>query len=463
MPRCCDCGQVRGKKDFSKSQWKKPQDKKRCVDCAFDVEQQASEGKERPSCWICLCDDQTRVNPIVRECGCRGTAGNVHIECLIGLAKSKSSQLSLEMEKNKDLIIGSQGDAPNPWEECTTCRQPFLKTSKSAVALAEAALLTYPSSESNYRWHLAALQANASVKDHAGDQIGARNFMDAQITLMKEHPRFALLGPEPFALSNALCNKAVTHMTEEECDDMVPLLDEASEYARKLGESKEASLLFAQISNLRAHHSGFKRKNDDAIEYIGESIDIYRQHLPGSAELSNQLWKSGNLKYCVGDTKMGLREQTESLIILERLRGGNDRLVILRKNELQSKKKQLAPLATGNLLQAVGGYISPETAKLGAKVEIIEFNSNMEGMSAYAVKKSDGRVSWVPVHEVRLDPGSHVVMLNGIPPLYGIKCGSIIRYDRNARAYCVDAGQFEIQCASSQCIVAKPSKACCLE
>ena len=194
MPRCCDCGQVRGKKDFSKSQWKKPQDKKRCVDCAFDVEQQASEGKERPSCWICLCDDQTRVNPIVRECGCRGTAGNVHIECLIGLAKSKSSQLSLEMEKNKDLIIGSQGDAPNPWEECTTCRQPFLKTSKSAVALAEAALLTYPSSESNYRWHLAALQANASVKDHAGDQIGARNFMDAQITLMKEHPRFALLG-----------------------------------------------------------------------------------------------------------------------------------------------------------------------------------------------------------------------------------------------------------------------------
>ena len=106
-------------------------------------------------------------------------------------------------------------------------------------------------------------------------------------------------------------------MTEEECDDMVPLLDEASEYARKLGESKEASLLFAQISNLRAHHSGFKRKNEDAIEYIGESIDIYRQHLPGSAELSNQLWKSGNLKYCVGNTKMGLREQTESLIILE--------------------------------------------------------------------------------------------------------------------------------------------------
>ena len=159
---------------------------------------------------------------------------------------------------------------------------------------------------------------------------------------------------------------------------------------------------------------------------------------------------------------MGLREQTESLIILERLRGRNDSLVVSRKTELQSKKKKLAPLATGNLLEAVGGYISPETAKLGAKVAIIEFNPNMEGMSAYAVKRSDGRVSWVPVHEVRLDPGSHV-MLNGIPPRYGIKCGSIIRYDRTARAYFVDAGQFEIQCASSQCIVAKPAKACCLE
>ena len=254
-------------------------------------------------------------------------------------------------------------------------------------------------------------------------------------------------------------------MTEDECDGMLPLLDEASEYARMLGGlggANEEKLMNARISILRGHHASLKRDAPAAIEYIGEAIDIYRSELPGSAELSNQLWKSGHLKYGNGDTKAGLREQTESLIILQRLRGREDSAVISRKAELENNRRQLVPLATGHLLEGVGGYISPETAKLGDKVDVIKFYPSLEGQMAYAVKKANGQVSMVPVHEVRLDSGSHVDLTRGIPSRYGVKCGKIIRYDRQLRAYFVDAGKFELQCGSAQCIAAKPSTTCCL-
>lgn len=468
MPTCCDCGKNGAKREFSKAQLKKAPDKRRCLDCAFNIETVAGGDVERPSCWICLCDDQTRANPIVRDCGCRGTAGNVHIECLVGMAKSKSSQLGLEMKTNKDLFIGTSagaGGVPNPWEECTTCKQPFLKNSRSCIALAKAALATFPCAESNFEFHLIALQANAAVKEEEGDLIGARKFMDDQINVLRG-PLVELTGPNPYMLCNTICNKAVTYMTEEECDGMLPLLDEASEYARMLGGIGGANhgekLMNARISILRGHYASLKRDASAAIEYIGEAIDIYRSELPGSAELSHQLWKSGHLKYGNGDTKEGLREQTESLIILERLRGGEDSAVISRKAELEDNRRHLVPLATGHLLVGVGGYISPETAKLGDKIDVIKFFPSLEGQMAYAVKKANGQVSMVPVHEVRLDSGSHVDLTRGIPSRYGIKCGKIIRYDRQLRAYFVDAGQFELQCGSAQCVAAKPSNRCCL-
>ena len=462
MPTCCDCGKNCAKKEFSKAQLKKAPDKRRCLDCAFNVEKASGGDVERPSCWICLCDDQTRANPIVRDCGCRGTAGNVHIECLVDLAKSKSSQLTLEIEKNRNLMIGmAAGGVPNPWEECTTCKQAFLKSSKSCIALAEAALATFPCAESNLEFHLIALQANAAIKIEEGDNLGARKFMDDQINVLRG-PLAELTGPKPFMLCNTLCNKAVTYMSEDECDGMLSLLDEASEYARMLGDfGNEEKLMNARISILRGHYAGFKRDAPAAIEYIGEAIDTYRSELPGSEELSKQLWKSGHLKYGNGDTKAGLREQTESLVILERLRGKEDSAVIAHKAELEENRRQLVPLATGHLLEGVGGYISPATAKLGDKVDIIKFYPSLEGRMAYAVKKSNGQVSVVPVHEVRLESGSHVD-LSSLPSRYGIKCGKIIRYDRQLRAYFVDAGQFELQCGSAQCIAAKPSNMCCL-
>ena len=68
-------------------------------------------------CYLCLdggLDDADQ--PLRRDCACRGTdAGFVHLECLTGLAASKSVQA-----RNKDMK-----SFINPWEFCPSCRQKY--------------------------------------------------------------------------------------------------------------------------------------------------------------------------------------------------------------------------------------------------------------------------------------------------------------------------------------------------
>ena len=68
-------------------------------------------------CYLCLdggLDDADQ--PLRRDCACRGTdAGFVHLECLTGLAASKSVQA-----RNKDM-----NSFINPWEFCPSCHQKY--------------------------------------------------------------------------------------------------------------------------------------------------------------------------------------------------------------------------------------------------------------------------------------------------------------------------------------------------
>ena len=68
-------------------------------------------------CYLCLdggLDDADQ--PLRRDCACRGTdAGFVHLECLTGLAASKSVQA-----RNKDM-----NSFNNPWEFCPSCNQKY--------------------------------------------------------------------------------------------------------------------------------------------------------------------------------------------------------------------------------------------------------------------------------------------------------------------------------------------------
>ena len=77
----------------------------------------ASDDEGVAVCYLCLdggLDDADQ--PLRRDCACRGTdAGFVHLECLTGLAASKSVQA-----RNKDMK-----SFINPWEFCPSCRQKY--------------------------------------------------------------------------------------------------------------------------------------------------------------------------------------------------------------------------------------------------------------------------------------------------------------------------------------------------
>lgn len=116
MPTCCDCGREAGKKCFSKSQLKKHPDKRRCIDCASQAASTlvVKEKPQKPdvSCCICLDNEETSSNPIVRDCACRGTSGHVHIQCLVTFAAKKSKQMLDNEEFESGDIFGPNN--PNP-------------------------------------------------------------------------------------------------------------------------------------------------------------------------------------------------------------------------------------------------------------------------------------------------------------------------------------------------------------
>ena len=89
MPVCCDCSQERPKASFAKSQLKKKPDARRCKACAEPM------GGPRHPCWICLDADSDEHGTPRRDCSCRGTAGYVHVSCLIDMAGKKSDAIDL--------------------------------------------------------------------------------------------------------------------------------------------------------------------------------------------------------------------------------------------------------------------------------------------------------------------------------------------------------------------------------
>ena len=74
-----------------------------------------TDNKVEIQCYICLESKTTEDNPIRRDCGCSGTAGWVHVQCVIESAKSKGGLLH-----------------PS-WTMCGVCTQPFAEPTKRAL------------------------------------------------------------------------------------------------------------------------------------------------------------------------------------------------------------------------------------------------------------------------------------------------------------------------------------------
>ena len=85
----------------------------------LSVEEGTNRGEER-QCYVCWESQSTESNPIRTDCGCKGTGGWVHLQCL--------AELSAQCRDNAI-------DCPllRPWSVCGVCTQPYKEPTKSSL------------------------------------------------------------------------------------------------------------------------------------------------------------------------------------------------------------------------------------------------------------------------------------------------------------------------------------------
>ena len=83
-------------------------------------EDEKKKKEEEHQCYICWEIDSTEENPIRRDCGCKGSSGWVHLNCLIESAEVKGR------ESMFDPIV-------RPWRNCSQCIQPYKEPTKRAL------------------------------------------------------------------------------------------------------------------------------------------------------------------------------------------------------------------------------------------------------------------------------------------------------------------------------------------
>jgi hypothetical protein len=78
------------------------------------------DDEEEIQCYICWESNITEENPIRRDCGCKGSVGWVHIDCLIASAETKGTRSIF------DPIF-------RPWIRCNQCMQNYKDPTKSSL------------------------------------------------------------------------------------------------------------------------------------------------------------------------------------------------------------------------------------------------------------------------------------------------------------------------------------------
>ena len=121
MKICAACCNELPQSSFSKKQWKLKQYERRCTDCInANRELQLKpppkttnkEEDHKPTCYICLDDGPDELGEdVMRNCSCRGSAGYVHLSCIVNYAEQKIKTVKKEDE--------------DPWKTCPNCHQHY--------------------------------------------------------------------------------------------------------------------------------------------------------------------------------------------------------------------------------------------------------------------------------------------------------------------------------------------------
>ena len=140
MKICASCGEDLPRESFSKTQWKK--DQRKCTSCVnyvkeTEVHQHSDNADDEDGddeLLVCLGGDcnktswmtswrqwlnknnsTDKIEPLRRDCSCRGLAGYAHLSCLIEYARLNQDQWrGQQYHKLRTL-----------WTECHVCKQPY--------------------------------------------------------------------------------------------------------------------------------------------------------------------------------------------------------------------------------------------------------------------------------------------------------------------------------------------------
>ena len=272
MPICCDCDEDVPKAGFAKSQLKKAPEKRRCKKCAQPLSgddhaaaQAAAQAEVHP-CWICLCDDDDGVHGLPRrDCSCRGTAGYVHITCLVDMASQKADAIDISPKNTtlKGLGVSVGGNVLNPWRECMTCRQAYRGDTLFRLAKACEAKYCQDNSNAPPFWKGAAYDNLSGVLMARGDVPGAMKALQRRLDLLKNQYRYEVRCGRARAdisctrdMVNVLVNLSSIivehrHVGLGSPDTVRTLLDEAQRYADQK-QSRDGGYLRAIVWRHRA-------------------------------------------------------------------------------------------------------------------------------------------------------------------------------------------------------------------
>ena len=340
MPVCCDCSQERPKASFAKSQLKKKPDARRCKACAEPM------GGPRHPCWICLDADSDEHGTPRRDCSCRGTAGYVHVSCLIDMAGKKSDAIDLsKWNEHTTLGVSVGGTEINPWRECITCRQVY--TGPTLKQLARAMEEKYDNDEASAFWRNATYDMLLDAL--AGDTPAQLEVLKKRYELCKsQYRKEVLAGRDRAAISctkdlvNTLTNLAsgTMHLPPPALpprEVVVALLDEAERYAEQR-RPRDGGHLFATVLRQRAQVELMSDNDVKALQLLTKAIAIFETNDPRYKQTQNGFldhWELSNMLIRNGKVVEGYDLKEEILTIGERVLGSDHPMMLKRRRELQ--------------------------------------------------------------------------------------------------------------------------------
>ena len=157
--------------------------------------------EQTPSCWIC-CEGELLIST---GCACRGSAGFVHLPCLVAAA-------------THDVDL---------WTTCPLCRQEYTGEADLGLARARWELVCNRPAEDEERLFVANNLA-VTLKESGGDDAGALRLMEEVLAVRRR-----TLGDEHAYTLDSIINLALQHYEMGALSAALPLGEEAVAATRR--------------------------------------------------------------------------------------------------------------------------------------------------------------------------------------------------------------------------------------